>query len=156
MSDNKNSIQTVEDFKRFFSKESGFNDREFVKQEFTKLAQKIVNELCDSNNVPRITVEFKDKMPVSSAGSFFQFAGYKILINFITTAPMIIHEFNHYVIHLFSIMDELEENTVERATEGYMKELRSEKSRIEGDLLFFDQLGTELQNIERVKEMPEN
>lgn len=99
------------------------------KDQLVIIAQKIVDLLAKENDLPKIPVKFVELFDNKFAGAFFDPDKYEIQITYNTPNDAIIHEFIHYVIALFSVMERAEENLVKRATDGYVEEIKNEHQR---------------------------
>ena len=96
-------------------------------QEFLQEAQKIINRLCDANDVPKIPVKFTRKAELLTAAAVFYPKLWEIHITTNTDAHALVHEFTHYLVELVSISDRLNENLTERASSYYEWEMTESK-----------------------------
>lgn len=90
-------------------------------------AQKVINLLCKENDLPIIPVIFVKHFDNKFTGAYFDLINYRIEINFDTPPDALIHEFLHYKVKLFTVMDDCEENLIKRATDGYFIEIQKEQ-----------------------------
>ncbi|GEM_PF-4495790 len=100
-------------------------------REFEKLAQEIIDKLCEENSIPKIPVEYNDTLPQITAVAMFIPSEYKIEITKLTNGHGLVHEFVHYILELLTQQDSLNENFTERASLYYEYEMRDKKRKVD-------------------------
>ena len=79
---------------------------------------------------------------------------YEIWITTLANAETLVHEYLHYVTQLFSILSNLEEEVVIRATRGYFTELVGLKHHT-ADFEYYDNLQKEFDKLDEMKQKQE-
>ena len=100
-------------------------------REFQKLAQAIIDKLCEENSIPKIPVVYSDTLPQITAAAMFNPSEYKIEITKQTNGHALVHEFVHYILELLTQQDSLNENFTERASLYYEYEMRDKKRKVD-------------------------
>lgn len=100
-------------------------------REFEKLAQEIIDKLCEENSIPKIPVEYSDTLPQITAEAMFIPSKYKIEITKLTNGHGLVHEFVHYILELLTQQDSLNENFTERASLYYEYEMRNKVRKVD-------------------------
>lgn len=124
-----------------------------TEKEFAEKAQEIINILCEDDEIPKIPVKFKKRVG-SAFGAVFRPREYEIWITKHADADTLVHEFHHYVIHLFGSIAELDEEMVMRATRGYLQELIETKHNVPS-LEEFNTISLEFEKLDKMQQEKE-
>jgi len=143
---NANPRKTYEDMVNEVGLYEWIKDTE---KQFLENAQKILNILCDEDDVPRIPVKLKKRVG-SAYGAIFMGKEYEIWITRLANSETLVHEYIHYVARLFSIISPLEEEFVIRATRGYYAELEGLKHHT-ADFDYYENLQKELDKLDEMQ-----
>ena len=113
--------------------------------ELVARSQKLIDELCEKESIPKIPVIFKQRLENPLMAAQFDKDKYQITITPLCSGYALIHEFNHYVVTLLANSEDLEERLVERGSHGLYNEIQKDNPDYEKTLIELDKLFTEVE-----------